>query len=157
MALYLVRHAHAGSRKAWRGDDRERPLDDRGLRQAKGLLAVVPPNLAVVTSSPSTRCVQTVEPLAARAGLGVDADDGLLEGAPPGPIAERLSTLLRTRPGADLVACSHGDVIPELLRLWATDGAALDPTQKTAKGSTWVLEADEEGRIVGGAYVPPTD
>lgn len=157
MALYLVRHAHAGSRKAWKGDDLRRPLDDRGRRQAKGLLTVMPDDLALVLSSPALRCVETVQALADRAGVAVETDDGLYEEARPEPIAKRLRHRLREHPGHAVVACSHGDLIPDLLERWAAKGADLDIDQGCAKGSTWVLEADRKGRIVGSTYVPPTD
>ena len=35
--LYLVRHAKAGDRAAWKGDDRLRPLSKEGRRQADSL------------------------------------------------------------------------------------------------------------------------
>jgi 8-oxo-(d)GTP phosphatase len=36
--LVLVRHASAGDRPEWEGDDRLRPLDKRGRKQAKRAL-----------------------------------------------------------------------------------------------------------------------
>ena len=35
MIVLLVRHARAGDRSEWEGDDRLRPLDKKGRRQAK--------------------------------------------------------------------------------------------------------------------------
>src|SRR5919197_761051 len=61
--LLLIRHASAGERKHWRGDDRLRPLDARGRRQAGRLgegLAGHPG--AGVLSSPVVCCVPTGEP-----------------------------------------------------------------------------------------------
>ena len=37
MAIFLVRHAKAGSRSAWTDSDSTRPLDDSGLRQATAI------------------------------------------------------------------------------------------------------------------------
>ena len=37
--LFLVRHAKAGARAEWRGDDRDRPLSVKGERQANRLVA----------------------------------------------------------------------------------------------------------------------
>ena len=34
MALYLVRHAKAASRREWTSDDRDRPLTESGTMQA---------------------------------------------------------------------------------------------------------------------------
>ena len=41
MALFLVRHAKAGSRSTWDGDDFHRPLTASGRTQAKALAEVV--------------------------------------------------------------------------------------------------------------------
>jgi 8-oxo-(d)GTP phosphatase len=38
MPLLVIRHARSGDRDDWRGDDRERPLDKRGRRQADALV-----------------------------------------------------------------------------------------------------------------------
>ncbi len=39
--VFLIRHCSAGLRDAWRGDDRLRPLDDLGFRQAAALARIV--------------------------------------------------------------------------------------------------------------------
>ncbi|MGZ4717068.1 MAG: SixA phosphatase family protein, partial [Acidimicrobiales bacterium] len=75
MPVYLIRHAHAGSRAGWGGDDDARPLSPKGRAQTTGLttwLADQP--VDEVRSSPSARCRQTVEPLAASHGLEVESD-----------------------------------------------------------------------------------
>ena len=59
-------------------------------------------------SSPYTRCVETVEPLAAELGLEVELDDRLAEGAGSAAAAELLQE-------DGVVACTHGDVIHNLL------------------------------------------
>jgi phosphohistidine phosphatase SixA len=70
---YLVRHAHAGDKRAWTGPDRLRPLSGSGRREAHGLLVQLRPYPVVrILSSPAVRCVQTVEPLAQRRGLPVE-------------------------------------------------------------------------------------
>jgi len=72
----LVRHASAGDRHGWAGDDRLRPLDARGRRQAAQLVELLRPlDMRRVVSSPYVRCVETVEPLAAALGLPVERDD----------------------------------------------------------------------------------
>ncbi len=104
----LVRHASAGDRHAWADDDRLRPLDAKGLRQAAEIAAQLrSEDIRRVVSSPYVRCVQTVEPLAAELGLEVEIDDRLAEGA--GGAARPLLA----EDGA--VACTHGDVIYDLL------------------------------------------
>ena len=87
MIVYLVRHARAGHRATWQGeDDSLRPLDERGRRQADALVAqLADREFARILSSPFARCVQTVEPLAEARGLPVEAVDSLAEGAGKGP------------------------------------------------------------------------
>ena len=68
MTVILLRHASAGDRDGWDGDDRLRPLDEKGCREAETLVEELRRfTVRRVVSSPYTRCVQTVEPLAAEA------------------------------------------------------------------------------------------
>ena len=151
---YLVRHAHAGDRGDWRGDDSLRPLSERGRRQAEGIAALLaaPPRLHRVLSSPSLRCVQTVEPLARAHGLRVETDERLLEGADPREALALLEEELRS--GA-IAACSHGDVIPAVLDLLRGDGVRIEGAFTWPKASTWAIDADDSGRPVAARYLPP--
>ena len=82
MTSVLVRHASAGDRDLWPVEDRLRPLDARGRRQAAALVELLRPlGVRRVLSSPYVRCVETVEPLAAALELAVEHDDRLAEGA----------------------------------------------------------------------------
>jgi hypothetical protein len=63
----LVRHAHAGDKHQWTGDDRDRPLSVPGHHEAYGLLARLRDYpIGRILTSPAVRCVQTVEPLGQR-------------------------------------------------------------------------------------------
>ena len=65
--VFLVRHARAGDRERWTGDDRLRPLDGKGRRQADAMVAPLAGYpITRLVSSPYLRCVQTLEPLSAR-------------------------------------------------------------------------------------------
>jgi 8-oxo-dGTP diphosphatase len=114
----LLRHASAGDRDHWDGPDRLRPLDKRGRRQAAELVELLRPfGLRRVVSSPYTRCVATVEPLAAALGVPLEEDDRLAEGAGP-----RADELLRED---GVLACTHGDVVCEVLGHGLKKGAAV--------------------------------
>ncbi len=114
----LVRHAAAGKRREWDGDDRLRPLDERGRRQAAALVELLGLlGFRRVVSSPYVRCVETVEPLAAALGVEVETDDRLAEGAGAAALE-----LLRED---GVLACTHGDVIEEVLGRGLKKGAAV--------------------------------
>lgn len=137
----LVRHGTAGNRKDWVGDDRLRPLDEKGVRQAEALAGLlVNQPIKRIFSSPYLRCVQTMEPLAERLGLTIDRVDELAEGA----AREDVEKLVR-RAGGDLVVlCTHGDVIE-----WI-----VGPDSPNRKGGFWVLK-QTEGRLSPNRYTPP--
>ena len=147
--VYLVRHAKAANRETWKGDDDLRPLTDKGHQQAEHLRAHLGlQRLRHVVSSPSTRCLQTVAPLAAELGLAIEQAETLGEGTPQDPAVRTV----RTTAGPS-VLCSHGDVMAEIVdavaRLHPIEG-----TQGWKKGATWIIERDI-GDIVGARYVPP--
>jgi 8-oxo-dGTP diphosphatase len=155
MALYLVRHAQALSRSGWDGPDEERPLSGRGERQADGLIDLIAhSDVRRVLSSPALRCVGTVAPVASKLGLEVKPVDALAEGA-GGKAAVALLREQLAKKG-DTVLCTHGDIIPEVLRILAKEGVKLNDEFRWAKGSTWVLEGTED-RLSSARYLPPPD
>ena len=85
--VLIVRHGTAGSKKRYKGDDRNRPLDKHGRAQAEllvgQLLAFGPTSLY---AADRVRCVQTIEPLADELGaeitVGADADRGSVLAGP---------------------------------------------------------------------------
>ncbi|MGC5016668.1 NUDIX hydrolase [Streptosporangium sp. DT93] len=113
--LVLVRHALAGSRRDWKGDDDDRPLDKHGRRQAETLAAVLgafgPEELV---TSPSVRCVRTLQPYAERSGLPIRLEPALSEGRYDPDACLRLAAeaLTSQRPVA---LCGHGKILPELI------------------------------------------
>jgi phosphohistidine phosphatase SixA len=105
MSLLLVRHASAGKREEWDGDDSERPLDEGGAKQAAHLpdvLARFP--IDRILSSPAKRCLDTVAPLAAARGLTVEPRAEFHEG-----LHQREGhALVRSLAGQNVVVCGHG-------------------------------------------------
>lgn len=154
--LYLIRHAKAGDRDRFPGDDSARPLTANGRRQADTLggedaLGPLPDQ---VLSSPARRCVETVEPLAKRVGVAVETAKWLSEGRSP---LEALARL-RTQPGDVVAACTHGDIIWGVLEWLARGGVELVPRPDAPKASTWVLDWEDpsaEGVPLRATYLPP--
>jgi phosphohistidine phosphatase SixA len=103
--VLLVRHGSAGDRALWEGDDRERPLDERGLAQAVALAALLSSYpVDRILTSPAVRCLQTIEPLAKTRGLEVEAREELSEEHQVTEGAALVSSLK----GTDAVICGHG-------------------------------------------------
>ena len=104
-----------------------------------------------ILSSPSIRCTQTVEPLAAKLGLDIERVAELAEGA-DGWRTEALADRLCGEVG-DSVLCSHGDVIPEVLWRLSFRGIDVNPT-RCKKASIWELHVTG-GTISHGRYRAP--
>jgi len=151
MSLFLVRHAKAGKRSQWEGDDSLRPLVAEGVRQAEVIaesIALLQPS--ALYSSPFVRCVQTLEPLAKATGLSVVKHELLAEGVNFTGTVDWMHTLAD---GA--VMCSHGDVIPEVIDALERRGMEVSGFRESRKGSVWVLERRKDAFIGGHAWPPP--
>lgn len=152
--VLLIRHARAGDRLAWQGDDRLRPLDKTGERQAQRLAEVLPVwQPTRIGSADLLRCTQTIEPLADRLGLPVRLEETLSERAfafDPDAAIERVRTLAGH--GGVTAICSQGGAIPSIVaELADADGVPLDEEISAKKGSTWVL-AFNGRRLIGADY-----
>jgi 8-oxo-(d)GTP phosphatase len=126
-ALVVLRHAAARSRHAWRKDDRLRPLLTRGHTQAERLVAILAAyDVTTITTSSSTRCVQTVARYADLTGFGMDQLDGLTEEeATKASVDEVVEDLLDTDAGA--VLCTHRPVLPHVFAALGLDPVKLEP------------------------------
>ncbi|QXC60953.1 histidine phosphatase family protein [Aquihabitans sp. G128] len=155
MLIHLIRHAHAGSRKDWKGDDELRPLSRRGERQAEVIdRALADAGIDLLWSSRFVRCVQTLDPLAHRLGLAVDTTDDLTEGG-SGPKA--LDALLAAAEAGHVVAASsHGDVIPEIVDEAVRRGAELHGPSSPSKAARYELTV-VDGRVTHLRHVPAPD
>lgn len=159
MRLFVVRHVKAGDREKWleHSADPDRPITARGRRQAEALAErLAGEGVARLVSSPFLRCVQSLEPLAERLGLAVEVDGRLAEETP----FEDALALLRELPDRTVV-CSHGDVIPDLIKALARRGMELATPADWRKATLWVLDgrgelsADGDPVFTTGAVEPP--
>lgn len=149
--VYLVRHAKAGERRLWEGDDMQRPLSPKGWKQAE-LLAKRLGALGVSTlhSSPYLRCIQTLEPLAKKLKTTIDVEQRLCEEEPFEPVLELLA---QVPDGA--VLSSHGDIIPATLAALERRGTEIRTPPDWRKASVWVLKRNKHGDIVHATVWPP--
>ncbi|SBT53063.1 NUDIX domain-containing protein [Micromonospora auratinigra] len=139
--VLLVRHAHAGKRGTWSGPDTGRPLDAEGRAQAQALAALVALVRPVrLLSASARRCVQTLDPAAARLDLPIEVA-GELDEPRPGQQADEcalagaaLLTALAAA-GDPVAVCSQGKLIPGMLE--RLTGRSDDLT--TPKGGGWLL------------------
>lgn len=117
-AIIIARHGKAVPPDTWDGPDATRPLMHRGSDQA----VTIAPAIAgyapeKIISSTAARCLATIAPLADLLGLPIKAHPGISQDAyefgehlVPPIVAKRL------KKQHTVVLCSHGPVIPELVR-----------------------------------------
>jgi 8-oxo-dGTP pyrophosphatase MutT (NUDIX family)/phosphohistidine phosphatase SixA len=160
--LILLRHASAGEKANWPGDDLSRPLDARGRADAHrlaALLAFFAPQGRVL-SSPAVRCTETVRPYAEVFGGVVEAEAALaLHDRAGEPLSSRtvrtdaLGNLVRklVAAGRPAVVCLHRENLPKAL---AAAYSALDfsppepPDPSLHKGGFWVMHT-AAGELAG--------
>lgn len=149
--LFLVRHAKAGDRSSWRGDDRERPLSKAGEAQSQAIAKQLERAGATeLVSSPYLRCRQTLAPLAERLGRAIRDDERLAEA---GSLADILELIGSVSDGS--VLCSHGDVIPDVVAGLERRGAEIITPLDWRKATVWEFVFDDDGAPVTAAVTPP--
>jgi phosphohistidine phosphatase SixA/8-oxo-dGTP pyrophosphatase MutT (NUDIX family) len=147
--IVLVRHARAGKRSEWSGNDLERPLDASGRAQAErlvDLLSMFGPD-RIVSAEP-VRCVQTMQPLADHLGLTLHIDPvfgDIAYATAPEPAEDALMAL--AKPGKVTVVCSQGGAIPGLVDRLGRGIRSSD----TKKAGVWVLSI-VDGTVVSTDY-----
>ncbi|MFT7840008.1 NUDIX hydrolase [Saccharothrix sp. BKS2] len=139
--VLLVRHAKAGKRDNWPGDDDLRPLSSAGWRQAAGLRSMLPLwGPARVHSAPRVRCVDTVRGVADDLGAAVLLEPRLSE---EGYWPDREAALVRFLEIVDgagtPVVSSQGGVIPDIVSTLADLGGLPLDDVPCKKGSAWLL------------------
>jgi len=123
--MLIVRHAKALGRKGWKKADPLRPLAAKGKRQAKQLIRLLTAyGVAGLVSSPSTRCLQTLQPYSAATGHEIAPIAGLSEeiaALDPGGVMDAMDSLAafvwsREVPVA---VCGHRPVLPLMVAAFA--------------------------------------
>ena len=119
--LAVVRHAKSVPRSRWKHAELHRPLLDAGLSRAEAIAPILAAyGVHDLVSSPSARCVSTLEPYARLAEIGVRLDEGLSEGGfadDPTSAVALVDAVLDL--GVPTAICSHRPVLPTLLQALA--------------------------------------
>jgi 8-oxo-(d)GTP phosphatase len=142
--LILLRHASAGRKSEWGRGDQSRPLDDRGTKDAEALtdLLCCFGASARVVSSPAERCLATVRPYAARAGVSIETEPALevlKGGAVDDPEAAKIVAQFAAA-DQPVVICAHRENLPLLLDAARAElGAERPPVDPLRKGEFLVL------------------
>jgi 8-oxo-dGTP diphosphatase len=116
--IIVLRHAKATPHGDWHGSDSSRPLTARGVEQATAIVpAIAAWGPRRITTSSATRCITTVAPLAASLGRKSRSSDDLSQKAyERGEADVRAVVGKRVASRKPAVLCSHGPVIPLILR-----------------------------------------
>lgn len=155
-SLLLVRHAKAGRRSEWSGDDSLRPLEEAGRSQAE-LLAPMLTAFGVrrLHSAPRVRCEQTLAPLSDELGVEITSEPTLSDEAyldDPVAARTRLVGLASTGGGVPAVS-SQGTAIPGLIGDLAELAGLQIENPSTKKAGAWGLGFND-GVLVYADYYP---
>jgi 8-oxo-dGTP diphosphatase len=158
-ACVVVRHAHAGSRAAWKGKDVDRPLDALGSRQAEVLAGLLDAyEVSRAYSADVRRCRDTLAPYADRTGLVIEDEHLFSESGYPSDPAAAVGRALDAVGSAGTVAlCTQGGALPDLVvemcRRLGTKPHGMRPVRK---GSLVVvhLTVEEPTQVVAVEQLP---
>lgn len=156
--LLVVRHASAGDRDAWNGDDRDRPLDELGRAQAVGLVEILRAyGVHRAATADVRRCRDTLGPFSAATGVPVAVEPAVTVGRFEAEPDRALRAALDLGAGAPAVLCGQREVIPSLVaRLCEELGAPVTARDvgEPDKGATVVLHLSGS-RLVAREMLPP--
>ena len=142
-SFVVVRHAKAGRRGRFSGDDNDRPLDDHGLEQAEALVGMLGMfGVEKLYAADRKRCVQTFEPAAQKLGVDIHLEPLLTEEATtadPDAAYARLRHLAGPAKKKVRALCGQGGSIAPLVERWADESGVASPVSRYRKGSTTVL------------------
>lgn len=154
--LTIVRHACAGDKRTWPGNDSRRPLDAVGVRQAAALAdALADDSVRRLVASPTKRCVDTLAPLAERLHLEIETAREL---SPGGSIELLFGD--RHHGWSDAICCTHGELMRPFLQQLRADRVQVaaergDDEWLLLKGSAWRIVLDPYGRVAKLTHQTP--
>ena len=152
--LLVVRHALAVPGSAWNGDDRKRPLSPAGRLQVPLITETLAAyGVSTLSTSPSTRCVQTLAGYAKRTGIDLHTRNAISEEGFAKRGAKRVHRVVEEvlATGNPTAVCSHGPVLPTILEALL---GRIAPTEDRITGTDAALaEAADLGIEKGEVFI----
>jgi phosphohistidine phosphatase SixA len=150
--LSVIRHAEAGDRERFVGDDSLRPLSRQGRKQANALAKRLAESSLDLITSPYLRCVETLSPTSSRLRRAMMLASWLVEGEPADEALYQLVELTGELGG--LVACTHQDVMVGMFDVAVAAGAAPSSQPIFDKAATAEFTI-VSGKVVAVSFVVP--
>lgn len=155
--LILLRHASAGDKGSWAGDDLARPLDLGGAADAERLASLLSCyGTCRVICSAAERCIATVRPYAQQVGAQISAEPSLTVTYPSDGRAAVMDLAVQlTAERLPTVLCAHRENLLPLLAAICRDLGAVQPGgPELDKGGFWVLHT-ADGALAGAERHSP--
>jgi len=133
--LVIVRHALALPRGGWKRADHRRPLVEAGLDRSEVIAELLAAyGVTEVVTSPAKRCVQTIRPYAVSAGIEpvtkASVSEEGFERKGPAPVRRLVNRMLRG--GTPIALCTHGPVLPTILKVLRANVPRETRSERTA-------------------------
>jgi 8-oxo-(d)GTP phosphatase len=159
--LTLVRHASAGHKADWPGDELSRPLDPQGERDARSLSSLLRCfGVSRVISAPAERCLATVRPYAVAIGASIEVESAFDVPGPDGPVrgqraaAEKAAAALAAA-NEPVVICAHRENLPVLLAAACTQLGAQPPTKTPLRKGEFLVLHRAAGKLIAAERYHP--
>ncbi len=157
--LILLRHAEAGHKSDWPGDDLSRPLDPQGELDARSLAPLLRCfGVSRVISAPAERCLATVRPYAAATGEVIEVEPAFdvtsADAGSTGADAEKLAAGLAAVP-EPVIICAHRENLPTLLAAACAELGAEPPAGGPLRKGEFLVLHRAEGRLIAAERYHP--
>jgi 8-oxo-dGTP diphosphatase len=149
--VILLRHARAGRRQDWPGQDLDRPLDAGGAADADRLAPLLAAfGRCAVVSSAAARCVATVRPYAALTGMAIEVDPRLTAERGDGvTAAQKTRAEAAAAAGQPVILCAHRENLPGMLAAACARLGAGVPAGRPLRKGAWRVLHTAAGRLAG--------
>ena len=149
--VILLRHARAGRRQDWPGQDLDRPLDAWGAADADRLAPLLAAfGRCAVVSSAAARCVATVRPYAALTGMAIEVDPRLTAERDGGITAAQQARAGEAAvAGQPVILCAHRENLPGLLAAACARLGTETPAGQPLRKGAWRVLHTAAGRLAG--------